>query len=80
MTLNGINDLLAFANLLRAAKVEYRLEHSRHDALTIQLFLIGAFIEIDFFDDHIEYTFFEGSESVLDDQERLFALIDNAKG
>jgi hypothetical protein len=80
MTLNGVNDLLAFANFLKAAKIEYRLQHSRHDALTIQLFLIGAFVEIDFFNEHVEYTLFQGSENVLDDQERLFALINAKKG
>lgn len=32
---------------------------------------------MDFFEDHIEYSVFEGNEDVLDDQEKLFGMIDN---
>lgn len=41
--------------------------------VTITLF--GARVEIDFFDDHIEYSVFKGDEGVLDDQPALFGMI-----
>ena len=39
--------------------------------------LVGARIELDFFDDHIEYSIFTGDESVLEDQEKLFGMINH---
>jgi hypothetical protein len=52
------------------------LEYSRDDAITVAVDMPGVRLEVDFFDDHIEYSVFEGDESVFDDQERLFALIE----
>ena len=41
----------------------------------VTITIIGARIEVDFFDDHIEYSVFRGSEDVLDDQHALFEMI-----
>jgi hypothetical protein len=78
MKLTGINDLLPFLNYLRGIRDVpwYRVKHSRDDAITLEIYMPEIRLEIDFFDDHIEYSLFEGDESVFDDQERLFALIE----
>jgi hypothetical protein len=71
-------DLLRFLQRLHdiSGTPWYRLEHSRYDAITVAVDMPGIRLEIDFFDDHIEYSTFEGDESVFDDQDRLFALIE----
>jgi hypothetical protein len=78
MTLSGIKDLLPFLQFLydMRGRPWYLLRHTRYDAVTVELHMPGVRLEVDFFDDHIEYSTFEGDESVHDDQERLFALIE----
>ena len=39
-----------------------------------EIYLVGT-LEVEFFEDHIEYSVFTGDESVLDDQKQLFDLI-----
>ena len=41
----------------------------------VTLTVVGARIEVDFFDDHIEFSVFEGDESVEDDSDKLFRII-----
>jgi hypothetical protein len=38
--------------------------------------LVGQRVEVDFFEDHIEYSVFDGNEDVLDDQKALFDAIE----
>ena len=73
--LRGLNDLLPFLNFLKRKRVSYRLDHERFDALMVSVTLLGERFEIDFFEDHIEYSRFTGDESVQDDQATLFRLI-----
>ena len=47
----------------------------RDDASTWRFDLVGVRLEVEFFEDHIEYSVFTGDESVLDDQKQLFDLI-----
>ncbi len=78
MQLTGIKDLLPFLQHLRdiSSAPWFRLYYDRYDAVMVEVDLVGVRLEVEFFDDHIEYSVFEGDESVLDDQTRLFALID----
>ena len=75
MKLNGISDLLPFLNFLKDHSIVYRLEQMRPDSIMVTLSLVGARVEVDFFDDHIEYSVFKGDEWVLDDQQELFRLL-----
>ena len=34
-------------------------------------------VEVDFFEDHVEYSYFVGDEAVLDDQELLSAFMNH---
>ena len=73
--LEGLKDLIPFLNFLKKNSVWYSLHHFRDDSILVMLTLLGERIEIDFFEDHIEYSRFKGDESVEDDQEVLFGLI-----
>ena len=75
MKLRGLEDLLAFLNVLRKEKISYQLDCVRDDAIMVTLTVVGARIEVDFFDDHIEFSVFEGDESVEDDSDKLFRII-----
>ena len=75
MTLAGLKDLLAFLDFLKEERIWYRVEHLRFDALTVEIHLVGVRLEVEFFADHIEYSHFDGDESVHDDQKRLFEIL-----
>ena len=74
-TLDGMKDLLPFLNFLKDKKIWFTLEHWRPEAITVVINMVTMRLEVDFFDDHIEYSYFTGDESVLDDQQKLFDLI-----
>ena len=76
-TLRGLVDLLPFLNFLKEKGVGYVIEHIRDDAIMVTITVVGERIEIDFFDDHIEYSRFKGSEAVEDDQKVLFGIIED---
>ncbi|MBL8590568.1 MAG: hypothetical protein JNK46_18685 [Methylobacteriaceae bacterium] len=75
MTLNGVKDLIPFLTRLDDLRVSYTLGRFRPDTIMVTITLVGARVEIDFFDDHIEYSVFKGDEGVLDDQPALFGMI-----
>ena len=74
-TLNGIRDLVPFLNFLKENKVWFHLEQVSHEALMVTITLVGERIEVEFFDDHIEFSRFAGDESVERDVGLLFSLI-----
>jgi hypothetical protein len=75
MTLNGIKDLIPFLAFLDDKHVRYALSRERDDSIMVTTAVVGARIEIEFFDDHIEYSVFRGNEDVLDDQPALFKML-----
>jgi hypothetical protein len=75
MQLHGIQDLISFLNYLKGRKIHFRLDSLREDAVMVRFTLVGARIEIEFFDDHIEFSSFLGDESVHDDLDVLLGLI-----
>lgn len=77
MNLRGIRDILEFLNHLEEKKVFYRIEKDRIDSIMVTYTLAGYRIELDFFEEKIEYSVFSGNEIVLDNQEILFNMIDN---
>jgi hypothetical protein len=73
--MNGLEGMLEFLTLLRRKKISYRIEQQRDDALMVTLTLIGVRVEVEFFSDHFEYSYFTGSEAVHSDREGLMRLI-----
>ena len=75
MKLRGLQDLFTFLNFLRNEKIFFELDYERDNAIMVTLTVVGARIEVEFFDDHIEFSVFTGDESVEDDPDRLFRII-----
>ena len=75
MQLNGIKDLLSFLNYLDKQSIYYRLDHLREDSIMVSFTLVGLRIELDFFDEHVEFSFFKGNEEVETDTALLAHLI-----
>ena len=75
MQLNGIKDLLSFLGFLKKEGVFYRLDHLRHDSIMVSFTLVGVRIELDFFEDHVEFSVFRGTEEVETDMGLLADLI-----
>jgi hypothetical protein len=73
--LNGIRDLISFLNYLGKESIHYRLEHLRDDSIMVSFTLVGLRIELDFFDDHVEFSYFQGTEAVETDTGLLDRLI-----
>jgi hypothetical protein len=75
MKLSGLQDLFPFLNFLRKEKIFFELDYERDNAIMVTLTVVGARIEVEFFDDHIEFSVFTGDESVDDDPDLLFRII-----
>lgn len=75
MRFAGIKDILTFLEFLNARKVMFTIEQRRPDSVMVSFTLVGVRGEVDFFEDHIEYSLFKGDEWVLDDQDALVSLI-----
>ena len=73
--LDGIGSLIPFLQILDAEKTSYRIGRSRDDSIFITI-TTGKRIEVDFFQDHIEYGWFGGSEAVHDDQRWLHRTLE----
>jgi hypothetical protein len=76
MKRGGMRGLLQFLKYLNANRIAYDLDHQRDDSIMVTLVLVGKRIEVDFFEDHIEYSVFSGDESVEDDVDKLLAMIE----
>lgn len=77
MTLEGIKDLLPFLDWLDKKNVHYTLSKLRPESIMASIHIIGKRIEVEFFDDHIEYSVFSGNEDVLDDVPALIGMIED---
>lgn len=71
-----IRDIFNFLNDLRSNSIEFRLGSSRDDSVSLDFTLVGCRVEVDFFDDHIEFSYFTGDESVHSDWAIMQALLD----
>lgn len=73
--LNGIIDILSFTALLRNNRIWYALYQVSDDYISVRIDIINRRIEIDFYEDHIEYNYFDGHEDILTDQTKLFDML-----
>lgn len=74
-SISGVKDLLVFLKYLRDNGVWFRLDSVSSDAVMVTITLLGERIEVQFFEDHIEYSRFKGDEEVEEDVDVLFASI-----
>jgi hypothetical protein len=76
MTFKDIRNIIDFLDFLRGKKVHFRLDQYRTNSITVTFTLVGCRVEVDFFEDHIEFSYFTGDESVHDDWKIMQALLD----
>jgi hypothetical protein len=75
MKLTDLADIFEFLNFLKGERISFDIRHTFHNGLTVLLYLPGLRLEVDFFDDRVEYNVFEGDESIQEDFEKLFKLL-----
>lgn len=76
IAVGGLAGLLALLELL-SLRTSYRwLDQHRDETVMLTIAAKRCRIEVEFFEDHIEYSIFEGDDVLHGDQERLFALIE----
>ena len=75
--LSGIVSLIPFLQILDKNRIGYELNRERDDSVMVTITVLKRRIEIDFFQDHIEYSWFDGDESVHDDQGWLCNVLES---
>ena len=76
MAFSGYAGMLKFLKFLNDKKVQFKLEQQRDDALMVSFAMIRHRVEVEFFEDHIEYSVFTGTEDVLENENELLAMIE----
>jgi hypothetical protein len=72
----GFEGLLEFLALLRQKKIMFRLEQQRDDAILISFALVAVRVEVEWFADEMEFSYFTGDEGVSADENDLLQLIE----
>jgi hypothetical protein len=76
MSPRGIIDLIPFLSALRDKKIWFEITQDRPDSVMVTFTLVGCRVEVDFFQDHIEFSYFTGDESVENDWAIMQGLLD----
>jgi hypothetical protein len=71
----GLEGMLEFLTFLRKKRIMYRIEQQVDDGLEVSFDLVGARVEITFFVDHFQFSYFVGQEDVETDEKLLYDLI-----
>jgi hypothetical protein len=71
----NLADILKFLDYLTENSVKFDIKQSRSDSLIVTFTVIFFRVEVDFFDDHIEYSYFIGDEWVKDNLRVLDLII-----
>lgn len=74
------NRLLHLLNLLNRKKLMFRLDQQSDDAVMVSFAFVGMRVEVEVFEDHIEFSTFSGDESVQIGEDKLFKLIEEKWG
>lgn len=74
--MTGLSRLLQFLAFLQKQKIPFSLAQHQPDGIAVSFALVGVRLEVEFFEDHLEFSQFRGDESVSSDETELRALID----
>ncbi len=69
-------DLIKFLNVLKSKNIKFDLSQDRPESIMVTFTLVGCRVEVDFFEDHIEFSYFTGDESVHDEWKIMQSLLD----
>ena len=73
--MTGLSRLLSFLDFLKGHKIQFFLDQQQDEAIMVSFALVGARVEVEFFEDHLEFSQFRGDESVSSDESELRRLI-----
>jgi|GEM_PF-612140 hypothetical protein len=71
----NLSDILKFLDYLRENSVKFDVKQSRPDSLMVTFTVVLFRVEVDFFSDHIEFSYFTGDESVKDNLNLLDLIV-----
>jgi len=75
MKKDGLQRMLEFLTALRGKGIHHRIERQAPEALMVTFSLAGICIEVDFFVDEIQFSYFKGGEVEQGDEKDLLDLI-----
>jgi hypothetical protein len=76
----GLDGMLEFLTFLRKKGISYGIQQHVDDGLEVSFALVGHRVEVTFFVDHFEFSYFVGHEDVESDEKLLYELIDSNWG
>lgn len=78
--IRNITHLLEFLDYLRGRRISFEIKQSRNDSVMVSFTTLFFRVEVDFFSNHIEYSYFVGSELAESDLKILDAIIHEDHG
>ncbi len=73
--IKNLSDILKFLDYLTENSLKFDIKQSRSDSLMVTFTVILFRVEVDFFVDHIEYSYFTGDETVKEDLHVLDLIV-----
>ncbi len=73
--MKGLEGMLEFLTFLREKRIKYLIQQQVDDGLEVSFDLVGCRVEVTFFVDHFEFSYFVGKEDVETDEKLLYDLI-----
>ena len=75
MSTSGLARLLQFLSVLQENSIEYKVDHQTPDAILVTAAFPGKRLEVEFFEDELQYSVFVGDEAVESDEQALYLLV-----
>ena len=75
MTKDGLQRLLDILDLLDEKSIEYRIERQQPDGLMVTFARRNTLVEVEFFIDHLEFSYFKGDDANETDETALHKFI-----
>lgn len=72
---DGLQRMLDFLNFLDENNIHFYIEQHAPEWLTVTLTLVGTRVEVMFTVEHMQFSYFKGSERVETDEKLLYDMI-----
>ncbi|MGL4634360.1 MAG: hypothetical protein ACRCWF_00115 [Beijerinckiaceae bacterium] len=72
---DGLQRMLDFIDFLNKQKIKFSVHNRSHDSISIDFAGVGIRYEVDFFVDHMCFSYFKGDEDVFRGDANLKKLI-----
>ena len=76
----GLTGLLNFCEYLTDVNVTYSIHKYSDDALTVFFTVVGARVEVQFFENDWNFSYFKGDEGVIDSEKKIKEIINKFIG